>query len=120
MMVSRDIVDAALMSRNMMAVNPVCPCCGDTLDRDDFPAPNDYPATMPAAVAKYGSMVCYGCIEDIAVCAGCGSALADGEGISGTGNFDGERLCNEGCEYDAGEAISGDDHSTYSVNDARF
>jgi len=114
---ARAVIDAALTARNMLPINPVCPCCGDTLDRDDFPTIADYPATGPAAVARYGAMPCHGCIEDLAVCAGCGKAVSD-DGMDGSGDFDGERFCNEGCEYDAIQSIEGDPASTYSVNDA--
>ena len=110
---ARAVIDTALRTRGMMAINPVCPCCGDVLDRDDFPTVDDY-TTGPALITRYGSMPCHACTDAHYGCDECGVAIRPDDPAQTL--VEGEHYCSTDCEF--GDGPDGSTSSTYSVNDA--
>ena len=102
-MTNRTPIDAALRARGLIPLHPVCPCCGETCARDDYPTKDDY-RIGAALITKYGAMPCRWCVEKHHECLHCEKAILDGEGDVRQADYGpvcGEWFCSAACEYDA-------------------
>ena len=74
-MTAHDLMNTALISRGILPLTSVCPCCGDGLHRDDMMGSAFRADVTEALVTRYGAPVCFACADAHTLCDDCGMAI---------------------------------------------
>ena len=98
-MTALSIINTAMAARGMQPLTFSCPCCGDTLDREDRAQPGQF-TTETAMLNRWGGLPCFACADEVVECAECGRATFAGEYDHREEN--GNHFCGGRClaEYD--------------------
>lgn len=95
----RATVNYALVMRGLAPIPQpfVCPCCCETLDRDDQ-GDADFFVHSDKLIERYGEMPCAACADEAEPCSYCGTMMAPTDVYDRTDDMHQDKFCSRECK----------------------